>query len=91
AESKSRLGYNLLAAVNGGRLKAYAADASDEYREFWEQAERARVAYRANQTMNFFVDPAEGHDDYLMSLALLVEAAAGSRPRIARGRIPEGA
>jgi len=90
ADSKSRLGYNLLAAVNGGRLKTYAADASDEYREFWEQAERARVAYRANQTMNFFVDPAEGHDDYLMSLALLIEAAAGSRPRIARGRLPAG-
>jgi len=89
-ESKSRLGYNLLAAVNGGRLKMYAGDGSDEYREFWEQAERARVAYRANQTMNFFVDPSDGHDDYLMSVALAVEAAADSRPRTARGRIREG-
>jgi hypothetical protein len=91
AESKSRLGYSLLAAVNGGRLRMYAGDASDEYREFRQQAERARVAYRANQTMNFFVDPAEGHDDYLVSLALAVEASAGSRPRAARGRIREGA
>jgi phage FluMu gp28-like protein len=91
AESKSRLGYGLLAAVNGGRLRMYAGDASGEYREFRQQAERARVAYRANQTMNFFVDPAEGHDDYLMSLALAVEASAGSRPRAARGRIREGA
>jgi len=91
AESKSRLGYGLLAAVNGGRLRMYAADASDQYREFWQQAERARVAYRANQTMNFFVDPAEGHDDYPMSLALALEASAGSRPRAARGRIREGA
>jgi hypothetical protein len=49
------------------------------------------VAYRANQTMNFFVDPAEGHDDYLVSLALAVEASAGSKPRAARGRIREGA
>jgi len=91
AESKSRLGYNLLAAVNGGRVKTYDGDGSDEHREFWQQAELARVAYRANQTMNFFVDPAEGHDDYLMSLALVVEAAAGSRPRTARGRLREGA
>lgn len=89
AESKSRLGYNLLAAVNGGRLKVYAADGSDEYHEFWRQAERARVAYRANQTMNFFVDPLEGHDDYLMSLALTVEAGAASKPRAARGRLRE--
>jgi len=88
-ESKSRLGYNLIAAVNGGRLKMYAADASDEYRDFWQQTERARVAYRANQTMNFFVDPQDGHDDYLMSLALAVEAGASSKPRTARGRIRE--
>jgi len=103
SESKSRLGYNLLAAVNGGRLKVYAADASDlptlptgrqagqagEYRDFWQQMERARVAYRASRTMNFFVDPQEGHDDYLMSLALAVEAGAASRPRTARGRVRE--
>ena len=88
-ESKSRLGYGLLAAVNGGRLRLYGGDASDEYGEFWHQAERARVAYRANQTMNFFVDPAEGHDDYLISLALALEASAGSRPRTARGHIRE--
>jgi hypothetical protein len=87
AESKSRLGYNLLAAVNGGRLKVYAGDGSAEYRTLWQEAERARVAYRANRTMNFYVDPSEGHDDYLMSLALTVEAATGARPRTARGRL----
>ncbi len=87
AESKSRLGFGLLAAVNGGRIRVYAGDGSDEYAEFWRQVELARVAYRANQTMNFFVDPADGHDDYLMSLALTLEASAGRRPRIARGRI----
>jgi hypothetical protein len=88
-ERKSRLGYDLLAAVNGGRLKVYAADGSAEYRQFWREAERARVAYRANETMNFYVDPAEGHDDYLTSLALAVEAASGARPRTARGRVRE--
>jgi hypothetical protein len=87
AERKSRLGHNLLAAVNGGRLKIYAGDASAEYRAFWQEMERARVSYRANRTMNFYVEPSQGHDDYLMSLALAVEAAAGARPRTARGRI----
>jgi hypothetical protein len=37
--------------------------------------------------MNFYVDPSEGHDDYLMSLALTVEAATDARPRTARGRL----
>jgi hypothetical protein len=87
AESKSRLGYNLLAAVNGGRLKVYAGDGSAEYRTLWQEVERARVSYRANRTMNFYVDPSEGHDDYLMSLALTVEAATGARRRTARGRL----
>ena len=87
-ESKSRLGYNLLAAVNGGRLKMYTADGSGEWSEFWRQVELARVAYRSGRTMNFFVDPASGHDDYLMSLALVVEAARDldPQPRVARGR-----
>ena len=91
AESKSRLGYNLLAAVNGGRLKMYAADGSAEYAEFWRQMELARAAYRPSRTMNFFVEPSRGHDDYLMSLALVVEAARGldPRPRVARGRTAE--
>ncbi len=88
AESKSRLGYNLLAAVNGGRLKMYAGDGEAEWAEFWRQMELARVAYRSGRTMSFFVDPSSGHDDYLMSLALVVEAARelDPRPRVARGR-----
>lgn len=81
---KSRLGFGLLAAVT--RLRCYAADGSGEYRAFWQEIERARAIYRPNRTMNFFVEPAEGHDDFLMSLALTVEAARDSEPRIARGR-----
>jgi hypothetical protein len=87
AESKSRLGFELVAAVNGGRLKAYRGDGSPEHCEFWRQCERARAAYRANRTMNFFVDPADGHDDYLVSTALLVHASRGRIRRIATGRV----
>ncbi|MBI4299945.1 MAG: hypothetical protein HY677_02335, partial [Chloroflexi bacterium] len=85
AQSKSALGFGLLAAINGARLRMYAGDDSAEYREFRRQMELARSNYRANQTMNFYVDAAEGHDDFLMSLALLVEAAR-YRLRQARGR-----
>jgi hypothetical protein len=85
APSKSALGFNLLAAINSGRLKVYQGDGSAEYREFWFEMERAKSQYRPSQTMNFYVDPSEGHDDYLMSLALLVEAGSHYEPREARG------
>ena len=85
AQSKSELGFNLLAAVNSGRLKMYRGDGSLEYQQFWSEMEMARSQYRPSQTMNFYVDPARGHDDFLMSLALLVEAATIYTPRGARG------
>jgi len=88
AQSKSRLGYDLLAAVNSGRLKMYGRDGSPEWAEFWRQVTAARVQHRANRTMNFYVDPSQGHDDFLSSLALLVEAGK-YLPRVARGRARE--
>ncbi len=84
AQSKSRLGYDLMSAVNSGRLKMYARDGSDEWAEFWRQVASARVQYRMDKTMNFYVDESQGHDDYLNSLALLVEAGK-YLPRVARG------
>jgi hypothetical protein len=84
--SKSELGFGLLAAINGGRLKMYAGDSSEEAKEFWWEMEKAKSSYRASQTMNFYVDESEGHDDFLMSLALAVEAVSDYQPRVARGR-----
>ena len=84
--SKSKLGFDLLAAINSGRVKMYAHDGSEECGEFWFQMAKARSNFRPNQTMNFYVDPAAGHDDFLTSLALLVEAARYT-PRSARGRL----
>ena len=84
--SKSELGFNLLAAVNSGRLKIYARDGSADSQSFWLEMEKARSYYRPSQTMNFYVDPSEGHDDFLMSLALVVEAANQYEPRTAKGR-----
>ena len=83
--SKSELGFSLLAAINSGSLKMYSRDGSEEYQEFWFEMEKAKSQYRPSQTMNFYVDPSQGHDDFLMSLALAVEAANQYTPRGARG------
>ncbi|OGO30064.1 MAG: hypothetical protein A2Z29_06545 [Chloroflexi bacterium RBG_16_56_11] len=85
-KSKSELGFNLLAVVNAGRIKVYKGDGSEEYQEFWQEMEKARSQYRPSQTMNFYVDPAQGHDDFLMSLALAAEAAKNYEVRSAIGR-----
>lgn len=87
ARSKSQLGFDLLAAVNGSRLKIYRGDGSPEYREFQRQCELARATYRADETMNFYVDERDGHDDYLTSAALLVHASRDSTRRVASGRV----
>ena len=89
ARTKSELGFSLLAAINSGRLKVYSGDGSAEYQEFWFEMERAKSQYRPSQTMNFYVDPAQGHDDFLMSLALVVEAANQYVPRGAWGSMRE--
>jgi hypothetical protein len=89
AKTKSELGFKLLAVINSGRLKVYAREASDESREFWKEMERAKCHYRPSQTINFYVSASEGHDDFLMSLALLVEAAERYEVRGARGGIRE--
>ena len=85
-QSKSELGFNLLATVNSGRLKMYKGDGSAEYQEFWSEIEKAKSQYRPNQTMNFYVDPSRGHDDFLMSLSLTIEAANRYEPREAKGK-----
>ncbi|MGB5924581.1 MAG: hypothetical protein WBH01_00585 [Dehalococcoidia bacterium] len=83
--SKSDMGFELLSFVNSGRLRIYRQDGSNEHRELMSQLEKARSQYRPNQTMNFYVDPQEGHDDFLVSLALLAEAARDFSPRAAKG------
>jgi hypothetical protein len=87
--SKSELGFKLLAAINSGRLKVYARDGSDESGQFWREMERESCHYRPSQTLNFYVSASEGHDDFLMSLALLVEAAERYEVREARGGVRE--
>jgi hypothetical protein len=66
-------------------LKMYAGDGSAEYQEFRSEIDMAKSQYRQNRTLNFFVDPTRGHDDFLMSLALVLEAANNYEPREAKG------
>ena len=87
-KTKSEVGFDLLAAINSGRLKLYEPDGSDDYKELMLELEKAKSVYRPNQTLNFFVDPSDGHDDYLTSLALVVLAAAKCVPRKAKGQLP---
>ena len=89
SRSKSEMGFELLAFINSGRLKLYRQDGSPEYTETLFELETARAQYRPNQTMNFYVDPQDGHDDFLVSLALMVHAARDLSPREARGRLRE--
>ena len=87
--SKSELGFDLLAAVNSGRLSIYRQDGSPDYKELMYELEKARSYYRSNQTLNFYVDAGDGHDDFLMSLALAVQAAKKVPPRKAKGTVNE--
>jgi len=84
-KSKSDMGFEVLSFANSSRIKLYKQDGSNEYREMMFQLEHSRAQYRPNQTMSFYVDQSEGHDDFLMSLALTVEAARDFSPRTAKG------
>ena len=83
--SKSHLGYELQAAANTNRLHIWQADASDEHRELTRQLTLCRAVYKPNRALQFFLDPADGHDDCVISLALCIEAANNATPTVARG------
>ena len=73
--SKSHLAYQLLSLLNSGRLKLYAPDRAPQnvFDECWLQLRNARYSLPAPNILNFYVDPSDGHDDFLCSLALLPE------------------
>ena len=82
AATKSRLGYDLLAAVNAARLLVWQPDHSAEQAELWRQVGAARMLPRASGQLTFFVPDHQGHDDFVTMLALLVRAGAGLEPPI---------
>jgi len=76
--SKSRLAYALLALLNSGRLKLYTAQHAPHHinQECWQQLRLARYRLPAPEVLDMYVEPSEGHDDFLISLALLTEGIA---------------
>ncbi len=74
--SKSHLAYQLLALISSGRLKLYAPEQAPvmQYAECRQQLRMARYRLPEPDTLDFYVDPHDGHDDFLCSLALLSEA-----------------
>jgi hypothetical protein len=75
-KTKSDLGYSLIAAVNTGRYKMYSEQAlSPEQTEFWLEAQNAQYEVQGFQRMDWFVPDDLGHDDFLISGALCVEAS----------------
>jgi len=86
--SKSALAFDLLSSISTGRLKAYPADGSDEAKTFWSEATLCRSELLPGEHMNFYVHEDDGHDDYVVSLALFNEAAQRVQSRRATGRTP---
>ncbi len=82
--SKSSLTYQLLGLVNSGRMKLYAPQDASQiiYDECWQQLRLARYHLPAPNVITMYVDPADGHDDYLISVALLTEALKELSPHI---------
>ena len=74
--AKTKLAYQLLSLINSHRLRLYALDSAPAAvgEECWKQICRARYRLPEPDALDFYVDPREGHDDFLMSLALLTEA-----------------
>jgi hypothetical protein len=95
AVSKSKLGYDLLTAINAERLKLFGdwldpalVEQSDRRRELLEQAGWARRELLANQVMRWSVPESKGHDDLLNALALVVQVGPLAARRLAAGRRP---
>lgn len=74
--SKSELTFQFLSIINSGRLKIYAPDEAptDIYEECMKQLKLARYIIPGEGLLSMHVTPSEGHDDFLISVALCAEA-----------------
>jgi hypothetical protein len=77
APSKSRLAFDMLALINTDRLSIYGDEASEELRQLRKEVAVCRYWLRANEVVAWGVPPAEGHDDFIASLALCCRASLG--------------
>jgi hypothetical protein len=79
APTKSQLAYRMLAMTNTRRVAVYKEQQVDacspEAREFWTEIRACRYWMRAAEQMGWGVPESEGHDDFVVSLALCCRAA----------------
>lgn len=87
--SKSALAYEFLALINSGRLKIYAQEGAPDaiYQECMKQLKLARYTVPGEGLLNMLVLPAEGHDDFLISVALLASAIRESRTAVTESQV----
>lgn len=86
--SKSRLGWDFLSLIETGRYKEYADDGERHTTEFYRQlrATEYTTANGPGNSLRWSVPPAAGHDDLVISAALVsVLDGLDPRPRIAMG------
>lgn len=95
AQSKSRLGWEFTHLIDTGRFKEYADDSQAGTpegavtAEYWRQLREVtfRPSTGPGRLMQWSVPPGRGHDDLVMSAALVVVLDdVDWRSRIARGR-----
>lgn len=89
AQSKSQLGWDFLALVDGGRYKEYSEDGEADTGLFWAQVEAcsSQAGEGPGRLLRWSVEDPALHDDLLVSAALCaVLDRQDWRPRIARGR-----
>lgn len=86
--SKSQLGWDFIALVESGRYKDYADDGDGVTGEFYAQlrATEYTIASGPGNVLRWSVPPAAGHDDFVISAALVAALDdVDLRPRIALG------
>lgn len=71
--TKSNLGWAFLGCIESGRYKEYAPDGLQDTLRFWAQVENCEYAVNPgpSKTMRWSVPEGRGHDDLLLSAALI--------------------
>ncbi len=90
--SKSALTYHFLGLIDSGRLKLpLQPDKKDKaytiVQECWKQLRSARYCTPALNMLTMYADKSDGHDDFLISLALCCEGIHNLHPFMYESRI----